>query len=694
MIKKTLLATGVLGFIGSNFVRRFYSTDLCNRYRLVGVDKGVEKENLLNKFEHPDYNFYLADICDQHIINNIFEIEKPDYVIHAAAESHVCASISNPNIFIKSNILGSQVLINSALKYKIEKFVQVSCYDEQTRALTRSGAKYYYELNVGDLVLSVNPESGNLEEKKIEKIIVQEYSGQMYHFKDPRVDLLTTPNHRFIYSDSAKCDGKLNWTTAEKLDGLISPHLIMSTIKKDFVKTINIPNIGEVDALALFYVCGVFIGDGFTAYQEKKVKNKSGYSFKERAQKCRDPKTGRMMKNKVIGNQEYSICKSYRIWFDVPENDKARKYLEQSLTKLNIKFTGQKNKSGEHVYFSSKEWLEFFDTFGKYAKNKHIPEWMFDHGTELLTYLWRGIHDSDGHGLGLRQPQLSTTSIKLSQQSAYLAEMIGMHSKITERHTKGIVENRIIEGDSLMIHFGEMNQPKIPKSKIINYTGIVWCLKVEDNKNFLVERNGRTAFCGNTDEVFGQHTSKFSAPWTEESCPKPRNAYAASKYSAELLVHSAHEIHGLKYNITRASNNFGPRQVSRNLLPKIIINALINKKIPLHGENGSQCREWLFVNDHIDGIITVLEHGTPNEIYNIGGDNELSNLELTKLILKKLDKSTDLIEFVPDRLGGSDWRYSISTAKIRNIGWNPTVDFETRLDYSIEWYKNNYQKYL
>lgn len=693
-----IMITGSAGFIGSQFVRQviYQQNQSKNKpYTFCSVDR-VNANSTNAIYSNKNHTFYPADIRDQHVMDIIFQTEKPDIVIHMAASSSVDKSLVDPNDFVSNNVLGTQVMINCAVKHKVKKMIYCSCYDETTRAVTREGFKFWHELKEGDMVLSINSQTGVVEEKPIEKIIVQNYAGDMLSFNSRRVDLLTTPNHNFICSKytNKNITPELDWYTGEELELLVGRKNYLPTgkIMKPLIKTINIPELGLLDAEAFFYVCGVFIGDGFNAYQEKKVKNKSGLSKQEMMTKARDPKTGRFFKTVIRGAHETSLCKSYRIFFDVPENDKARQHLEKALTKLGIKFTRQKNKSGEHVYFSSQKWMEFFEQFGKYAANKHIPEWMLDYDQELLYLLWKGIHDSDGYGLDIKgcTSTITTVSTKLTSQLCYLGTMIGYSSSFSLQHSESEIDGRIIEGDAFYIRFSDKRKPLIPRPKRVNYDGKIWCLKVADNKNFLVERNGKVAFSGNTDEIYGQLTNEQDQSWTERDIPNPRNPYSVSKLCGELLVKTAYHTHGLNYNITRSSNCFGPRQLPDKLIPKVIKCILNQAKIPIYGQ-GLQIRDWTFVADHCSALMTILEKGESNSIYNISANQEFSNIEAVYEICKYMKAGEDLIEFITDPRGNShDFRYSVNSDKLRALGWKPTVQFKKDLgEQCISWYLDN-----
>lgn len=188
-----------------------------------------------------------------------------------------------------------------------------------------------------------------------------------------------------------------------------------------------------------------------------------------------------------------------------------------------------------------------------------------------------------------------------------------------------------------------------------------------------------------TDEVYGT-ISKGS--WDEDFPLLPNSPYSASKASADLICRSYYRTFGMDVRVTRCSNNYGPYQFPEKIIPLFITNLIEDKKVPLYGK-GLNVRDWLHVDDHCQGIFAVLTSGKPGNIYNIGGGRELTNRELTDLILRKFSRDESSIEYVADRLG-HDLRYSVSHEKItQELGYQPKVRFEDGLEQTIEWYKNN-----
>jgi len=189
-----------------------------------------------------------------------------------------------------------------------------------------------------------------------------------------------------------------------------------------------------------------------------------------------------------------------------------------------------------------------------------------------------------------------------------------------------------------------------------------------------------------TDEVYGSLGPE--GKFTEKTPLSPNSPYSSSKASADLMAMAFYHTYNLPALITRCSNNYGPYQFPEKLIPLMIINALNNKKLPVYGD-GLNVRDWIFVIDHVKAVELVFEKGKPGEVYNIGANCEMKNIDIVKLILNKLNKPEDLIEFVKDR-PGHDRRYAIDSSKIQNeLGWKPEYEFEKALDYTIDWYIKN-----
>lgn len=192
-----------------------------------------------------------------------------------------------------------------------------------------------------------------------------------------------------------------------------------------------------------------------------------------------------------------------------------------------------------------------------------------------------------------------------------------------------------------------------------------------------------------TDEVYGDlPLDRPESFFTEETPIRPSSPYSASKASADLLALAYHRTYGLPVTISRCSNNYGPYQFTEKLIPLMITNALADKPLPVYG-TGTNIRDWLYIGDHCRAIDLILRRGRTGEVYNIGGHNEMRNIDIVKLICKELGKPESLISFVEDRKG-HDLRYAIDPAKIRReLGWLPETDFAEGLRQTVQWYLNH-----
>jgi len=191
-----------------------------------------------------------------------------------------------------------------------------------------------------------------------------------------------------------------------------------------------------------------------------------------------------------------------------------------------------------------------------------------------------------------------------------------------------------------------------------------------------------------TDEVYGDLGTDSTDKFTEHTSLSPNCPYAASKAAADLIVQSYFETYKMPVTISRCSNNYGPYQFPEKLIPYFFKLIASGEKVPVYGD-GKNVRDWLYVIDHCRAIDTILEKGKLGEVYNIGGNNEKTNLEITKILLKFLGKNEDLITFVNDRLA-HDRRYAIDASKIeRELGWKPSVTFEEGIAKTFDWYQNH-----
>ena len=189
-----------------------------------------------------------------------------------------------------------------------------------------------------------------------------------------------------------------------------------------------------------------------------------------------------------------------------------------------------------------------------------------------------------------------------------------------------------------------------------------------------------------TDEVYGTLPLQGGSLFTEQSPLQPTSPYAASKASSDLLVLSYYKTYGLPVTISRCSNNYGTHQYPEKLIPLMIQKALQGEPLPVYGD-GSNIRDWIHVVDHCGAIDTILQQGLVGEVYNIGGGEEIANIDLVKRILDIVEKPYELITYVKDRLG-HDLRYAVDSSKVQRLGWRPEYTVDRALEDVVEWYKD------
>ncbi len=245
--------------------------------------------------------------------------------------------------------------------------------------------------------------------------------------------------------------------------------------------------------------------------------------------------------------------------------------------------------------------------------------------------------------------------------------------------------NDIVRKVDLIVHFAA--ESHVDRS-IINSADFVRS-NVEGTRVLLdAARRYNTRFHHiSTDEVFGD-LGPDDRPFNENTPYNPRSPYSASKAASDYLVRAYFHTHKLPITISNCSNNYGPYQFPEKLIPLFVTNLIEGKKVPLYG-NGKNIRDWLYVEDHCRAIDLIIHNGKIGETYCIGGGTEKTNLEITKIILKLMNASEDMIEYIKDR-PGHDRRYAIDFFKIKNeLGWEPQVKFEEGLAKTINWYKKN-----
>lgn len=253
------------------------------------------------------------------------------------------------------------------------------------------------------------------------------------------------------------------------------------------------------------------------------------------------------------------------------------------------------------------------------------------------------------------------------------------HGNICDR---AVVDNLVSNVDAVINFAAETHVDRsIHEADSFVQTDVLGTLiLLEAAKKYKIERYLQIS----TDEVYG---SIEDGAFTEEHPLAPNSPYSSSKAGGDMMVRAHYKTYGTPTLITRASNNYGPFQYPEKLIPFFVTNAIDNMPLPLYGD-GMNVRDWLYVEDHCEGVDYVLHHGQIGETYNIGGGNEKTNIEITNIILKKLNKPDSLIKKVADR-PGHDRRYAVDTRKVEKLGWKPKYRFEDAIAETIGWYVQN-----
>lgn len=678
---KTVLITGSHGFIGSYLMRMFDYFEICYVH---GIDNFIagEKDSLAD-IRSDQIHLHPIDIASEFALIRL----RADYVLHAASIAAPMFYKKYPIETVRANVRGTWNVLDWAVKSKPVSVVHFSCYDNQTRALTPNGFKTLDELKVGSNVLSLNPITHEIEIKPITRVVIQEYIGPMIYFRNKRVDLLVTPNHKMFIKDRG---GNLKIEDAAvtaKRSTFRMPRGIWKGLNID---GINLQGLGAVALDDILYIIGVFIGDGITAFQEKRQLSKTGLARAEYLQAAKSKISGRFETIPHSGIQRDIISKSHRVFLYVPKKDKARSHIEKTLTRLGVKWHSHGDIA---IYFSCESLMRLFDQCGKWAENKYIPAWCLEFAPEHLEALYDGLMDSDGH-TG-RIPYYVTVSKTLA---ANFCELLLKTGRVPYVHTNPpsvsfIKGRKIICRESYHIAVGRTSKSLLRKRvKIVEYNGLIWCVSVADNHNLLVERNGRIDFCGNSSEVYGD-PSNIPTPesyWGHTSFTGPRAVYDESKRFSETLCVTYHRQFGVPVKVVRPFNICGPgmRLDDERVIPNLMKAILNDEVFTIYGD-GSDTRSFCYISDAVAQILAVMLDGENGEAYNVGYDMEISLNELGRLAQVTFD-GKPMVEHIEGAEARKDApkRRRPDISKVLKIAPKPVHDLRSGLERTLKSYKN------
>jgi GDP-mannose 4,6-dehydratase len=634
MKQKVALITGITGQDGS-YLAEFL---LEKGYIVHGIKRrsslfNTDRIDHLYKDRHENSNFHLhfGDLTDSTNLIRIIQEVQPDEIYNLAAQSHVKVSFETPEYTANADAIGTLRILEAIRILKLEektKFYQ-ACHDKETKVFTKDGLKDYTEVNESDLVFTINPTSHELELKPIKKIIKYHYKGDMVKLKNKRIDQLVTPNHRVL----VKLDNidELQYVEAKDLKSLLkyqrNSHISLPKTKfevKTSKKVLNLNEmfdfstksknhmrnlINEIDSNDLMYLLGIYIGDG---YLNSKKKTKV---FSDKTQ-SRD-ELGRFSEN-LSEKVDVEYISSY-INFAIPEKDKSRAEVLSILDKNKIDYSTTEMTIG----FSSYNLKQVFSTCGTNVRNKSIPEWVWSMPDESLLRLLDGLIGSDGH---LRKNRINYTTIskKLTNDVVRLYVKLGHYSVMRKQkpNENARIDGRVIgekkglqQSYVLTANYNSITN-KIYSDNISteHYDDMVWCLEIEDNSNFLVERNGKIAFSGNcTSEMFGLVQE---IPQRETTPFYPRSPYGVAKLYAHWITVNYRESYGIfacsgilfNHESSVRGETFVTRKITRGVAK---IHHGLQEKIYLGNLDAE--RDWAHAKDMVRGMWLMLQQENPED---------------------------------------------------------------------------------
>lgn len=716
MNQKVALITGITGQDGS-YLAEFL---LEKGYIVHGIKRrsslfNTDRIDHLYKDRHENSNFHLhfGDLTDSTNLIRIIQEVQPDEIYNLAAQSHVKVSFETPEYTANADAIGTLRILEAIRILKLEektKFYQ-ACHDKETRVFTKDGLKDYTEVNESDLVFTINPTSHELELKPIKKIIKYHYKGDMVKLKNKRIDQLVTPNHRVL----VKLDNidELQYVEAKDLKSLLkyqrNSHISLPKTKfevKTSKKVLNLNEmfdfstksknhmrnlINQIDSNDLMYLLGIYIGDG---YLNSKKKTKV---FSDKTQ-SRD-ELGRFSEN-LSEKVDVEYISSY-INFAIPEKDKSRAEVLSILDKNKIDYSTTEMTIG----FSSYNLKQVFSTCGTNVRNKSIPEWVWSMPDESLLRLLDGLIGSDGH---LRKNRINYTTIskKLTNDVVRLYVKLGHYSVMRKQkpNENARIDGRVIgekkglqQSYVLTANYNSITN-KIYSDNISteHYDDMVWCLEIEDNSNFLVERNGKIAFSGNcTSEMFGLVQE---IPQRETTPFYPRSPYGVAKLYAHWITVNYRESYGMfacsgilfNHESSVRGETFVTRKITRGVAK---IHHGLQEKIYLGNLDAE--RDWAHAKDMVRGMWLMLQQENPEDFVLATGKKisvrkfvEMSFSHIGIQIKwtgegvneKGIDSKTGkvLVEIDPEYFRPAEVDLLVgdySKAK-KKLGWEPTITVE------------------
>lgn len=652
-----LLVCGGAGFIGSNFIRH-----ILKEYpgeQIVNYDKltyAGNLENLTDIAGNPNYHFVQGDICDLEKVNATIKEHHVSHLINFAAES-----VSGNTYLPIWNTAKIEILTLEELFFRSKRKLPIRC---------QSNIEIIDFKHQNHKVLSYQGGIGYW--MPIRQISRHWYKGPIMRLTQKWGEIEVTPNHS-IY------DCHFNLTTPLKNPELLGLRNINHISKKN-----NYLNYHGQKLLALLRILAWYLTEGWTSFNSRN------------------------------GSYQFGVANQNRVLMRQLRDDLRFLGYNPSITKTKDQLW--------QIVVANKKFFTFIRRIAGFtSRGKFIPHFIFQLREDLQKVVLEYLIHGDGEIIqnkNYRTFRFTTTSNRLSVGFSLLLTLL--------KYNYSVVKDR--RYNAFTFSFGGDYTRSLLRKKIekINYEGYVYDVSVEKLQNFAcgvgniivhnthvdrsihggckdfvltntlgvqmlldaVRANGLQKMINiSTDEVYGALSLDDPVKFTESTPIWPNMPYAAAKAGGDLMCRAYWVTRQTPVIVTHCSNNYGPYQFPEKLIPFFIFRLLSGQKVPIYGD-GLNVRDWINVLDHVRALDLLLRQGQVGEVYNIGVDNERSNLEVTKLILKIMNKSEEMIEFVADR-PGHDRRYAIDASKIKALGWQPVYTrdkFEPGLRETVEWY--------
>lgn len=689
----TVFLTGAFGFIGSNLALRLDS--LGANVVALRRDEARTDNPLIHKVLEK-VSVVRGDLRDSETVMRVINEYEVKLCIHLAAQAIIGVANRSPLSTFSSNIQGTWNLLEACRgSPTVEGIVVASCYDAGTRAVTPEGFKRFDEIAVGDRVLSLDTQ-GRIVEGMVQEVIVQDYEGPMVHFRGKRLDLMVTPDHRMLLERGDQLEfvpasfpiPPRGWALPSGswlgMGGKISmpppPHWNALSLPLDLAPE------------DLLYLLGVYIGDGHVQHQEKLRPSKTRLAAHEYVAMAR-ASSGRLAA--AGGGLQRGRVRTWSnvVYLYVPDDDPCRPRLEAVLSRLGVRFSRWKQGGEGALYFSSAQLAGLLEQAGTRAVEKRIPRWALAFDAPRLLYLLQGILDSDGS----RGREVTTISQGLVRDLVELGLKCGYSvsfSWVPPPAKAPTIRGRPVRGaGAYRVYLSNPSRAILPGFRSMEeYSGKAWCLRVPDG-NFLVERSGRLAFCGNSDKAYG---TARSLPYREEDPLLARNPYDVSKACADLLAQSYGEHYGMPVIISRCSNVYGHGDLNFSRIVPDICRSVALGEPPRLRSDGTMLRDFI----HIDDVVRAYEaiakalllKRCGREVFNIGSGSPTRVIDMTNLIIETSGK--DLAPVVgPAPPKGEILHQYVAVDKIREaLGWRPEVDLREGVNSTYGWYSEFFSK--